>query len=273
MRGIQWLQSQNIQFSTITVLTETALDYPDDIWRFFRNLGVTSLAFNLEDIEGENRSSSLFAHTAPARVEAFFSRLLELRDHENSNIQIREVDCLLEVIPGRRREFRRMESVAASVINISWNGDVSTFSPELLGMKHKHFGDFVFGNVASATLDRLLGSPKLLAVANDIEAGVAQCRENCDYFCLCGGGAPSNKLFENGTFKSTETLACKLRIKSISNAVLEFLEHKHGVFQEPGNSVSARMDRLQLHRAGIQTAERKGPESAALPRTSTLDVA
>jgi uncharacterized protein len=245
LRGIQCLQSQNIQFSTISVLTEAALDYPDDIWGFFRDLGATSLAFNLEDVEGENCSSSLSAQTAPARVEAFFRRLLELRDHENPSVQIRELDCFLEGIQKWPREFRRMENVAPCVVNITWNGDVSTFSPELMGIKHKDYGDFVFGNVATATLDRLLADKKLLLVADDIEAGVAQCRKGCDYFSLCGGGAPSTKLFENGTFKSAETLACKLRIKSISNVVLDYLEHMHSVLQEAGSSISDRVDRLR----------------------------
>jgi uncharacterized protein len=257
LRGIQYLQARNIQFSTITVLPEMALDYPDDIWNFFRDLGVTSLAFNLEDVEGENHASSLSAQTAPARVEAFFRRLLELRDHENPNVQIRELDCFLSGIPDWRREFRRMENVAPCVINIAWNGDVSTFSPELMGMKHNYYGDFVFGNVATTTLDQLLADAKFLFVAKDIEAGVAKCRESCDYFCLCGGGTPSTKLFENGTFKSAETLACKLHIKSIGNVVLDFLEHKHSVLQEPGTSIPARVDRLRFHMAGNQNHNRQ----------------
>jgi uncharacterized protein len=272
LRGIQYLQSQNIHFSTITVLTEAALNYPDDIWRFFCDLGVTYLAFNLEDVEGENRYSSLSTKTSPARVEAFFRRLLELRDRENPSIQIRELDWFLDGIPEWPREFRRMESEALCVINISWNGDVSTFSPELMGMKHKRYGDFVFGNVATATLDRLLDDPKLRFVADDIEAGVAECRKNCDYFCLCGGGTPSTKLFENGTFKSAETLACKLRIKCISNVVLDFLEHQHCMLREQGTSISARVDGLRFHMAEIR-AEGKRPEPAAPPRISRLDVA
>lgn len=249
LRGIHHLQSHNIQFSTITVLTEAALDYPDEIWGFFRDIGATSLAFNLEEIEGENSTSSLSAQTAPARVEAFFRRLLELRDQENPSIKIREVDCFLEGIPDWRGEFRRMENVAPCVINVAWNGDVSTFSPELMGVKHTYYEDFVFGNVASDTLDDLLSDPKFLRVANDIDAGVALCREGCDHFYLCGGGAPSTKLSENGTFVSAETLACKLRIKSVGNAVLDFLEHKHSVLPKSAASISTRLDRLRLHMA------------------------
>ena len=44
----------------------------------------------------------------------------------------------------------------------------------------------------------------------DIDAGVAMCRERCEYFSVCGGGEPVNKLSENGTFVSTETTYCRL---------------------------------------------------------------
>jgi uncharacterized protein len=271
LRGIQHLRSRNVPFSTITVLTETALDYPDEIWNFLRHLGAESLAFNLEDVEGENRTSSLSGRTAPARVEAFFSRLLELRDRENPGIRIREVDCLLDGVPERRQEFRSMENVAPCVINIAWNGNVSTFSPELMGMKHQRYGDFVFGNVASTTLDSLLAGPKFLSVAEEIEAGVAECREICGYFDLCGGGAPSAKLFGNGTFRSSETLACKLRIKSISNAALHFWEHQYSFRPEPESSIPARVERLRFHLARVQPKKEKA--QVTVPRMPKLEIA
>ena len=37
------------------------------------------------------------------------------------------------------------------------------------------------------------------------DAGVELCRQECQYFSVCGGGEPVNKLSENGTFVSSET--------------------------------------------------------------------
>jgi uncharacterized protein len=59
----------------------------------------------------------------------------------------------------------------------------------------------------------------------DIEAGVAMCREGCEYFSVCGGGEPVNKLFENGTFVSTETAYCRLTKMRATDLVLDALEH------------------------------------------------
>jgi uncharacterized protein len=53
---------------------------------------------------------------------------------------------------------------------------------------------------------------------------VRLCRERCDYFPFCGGGAPANKYFENGTFASTETLFCRLHKKVCLDVALDLLE-------------------------------------------------
>jgi uncharacterized protein len=58
----------------------------------------------------------------------------------------------------------------------------------------------------------------------DINAGVELCKKKCEYFHVCGGGAPSNKLYENGSFNSTETLYCKFSIQQPIDIVLSYLE-------------------------------------------------
>jgi radical SAM protein with 4Fe4S-binding SPASM domain len=89
----------------------------------------------------------------------------------------------------------------------------STFSPELLGLKSVAYGDFVMGNVRHDDLASIASSARFQRISRDVEDGIAQCRAECEYFGLCGGGSPSNKYFENGTFASTGTLHCTLSKK------------------------------------------------------------
>jgi uncharacterized protein len=58
----------------------------------------------------------------------------------------------------------------------------------------------------------------------DIGAGVAMCREGCEYFSVCGGGEPVNKLAENGAFASTETTYCRMTKMRATDLVLDALE-------------------------------------------------
>jgi uncharacterized protein len=96
------------------------------------------------------------------------------------------------------------------MLNVDCHGNVSSFSPELLGLKHADYNDFIIGNINTDSLeDMRLGAP-MSAMLRDISAGVDACRESCEYFSVCGGGAPVNKLAENGSFRSTRTSFCSL---------------------------------------------------------------
>jgi uncharacterized protein len=59
------------------------------------------------------------------------------------------------------------------------------------------------------------------AMSRDIAAGVELCRRSCEYFSVCGGGAPVNKLFENGSFDSARTSFCDLTQKVPIDLILE----------------------------------------------------
>jgi uncharacterized protein len=58
----------------------------------------------------------------------------------------------------------------------------------------------------------------------DIDAGVELCRERCEYFSICGGGEPVNKLAENGSFVSTETTYCRMSKMRATDLVLDLIE-------------------------------------------------
>ncbi len=58
----------------------------------------------------------------------------------------------------------------------------------------------------------------------DIGAGVELCRQHCEYFSICGGGEPVNKLAENGTFISTETTFCRMTKMRATDLVLDLLD-------------------------------------------------
>ena len=110
------------------------------------------------------------------------------------------------------------------MLNVDWTGNVATFSPELLGLKNAEYGDFILGNVNRDKLTELPQRPVFLKMLADIDAGVALCRERCEYFSVCGGGEPINKLSENGSFISTETAYCRMTRMRATDLVLELLD-------------------------------------------------
>jgi uncharacterized protein len=72
----------------------------------------------------------------------------------------------------------------------------------------------------SDSMEQLRDSSSLAAMRRDIDAGVDACRTACEYFSVCGGGAPINKLSENGSFRSAQTTFCSLIQMAAADVVM-----------------------------------------------------
>lgn len=228
MRGVELLQQNNIQPTILMVLTDDALDYPDEIWQFFAQHNLTHIGFNLEEINGAHTHSSLQSQVSTEKYKRFFTRLLELHTSAAEPLFIREVDTLLNRIRFLSRPVQSMENTPMEMLSFDHQGNVSTFASELLTMSHPHLGNFHIGNVYERTLEEMRASTKLAQINAEIQAGIQKCRKECDYFAFCGGGSPVNKLSEHGTFACTETMHCKLKIKTALDAALAYLDPLDG---------------------------------------------
>jgi uncharacterized protein len=124
---------------------------------------------------------------------------------------VREVDGMLpRVFRPNGSSMMNSQVEPFGMMNVDCHGNVSSFSPELLGLKSADYADFIVGNINCHSLEDMLASTPMQVMIRDIAAGVAACRSGCEYFSVCGGGAPVNKLAENGSFRSTRTSFCGL---------------------------------------------------------------
>jgi uncharacterized protein len=146
---------------------------------------------------------------------------------------VRELDRVINLIKYTSkyadRKVEAQENEPLAILNFDYEGNISTFSPELLAMTHPHYGNFTFTNVFEGTLEDMLTAQKFVDMNTQIRRGVSRCRESCQYFTFCGGGAPSNKLWENNAFDSTETMRCRLSKQATVDAVLDYLEGKYAL--------------------------------------------
>ena len=227
MRGIKLLQNNQIPFSVIAVLSDISLNYPDEIFDFFLENNIRYVGFNIEEIEGTNRSSSLQNNGVDERYRNFMQRFYGRVKEAETLLQVREFDDLYSLIC-QKYSFQG-QFTPFTMINIAHNGDFSTFSPELLSMKSDVYGDFILGNITRHDLRSIDQTDKFKTLDRDIQAGVKMCQKTCPYFSLCGGGAPANKYYENGTFRSAETMYCRYTKKIIADIILEDLEKQLGI--------------------------------------------
>jgi uncharacterized protein len=225
MRGIRVLQDNAFPFHVITVLTRESLRCARQLFEFYVASGFTQIAFNVEEIEGDHISSSLQGADVDDEIRSFFRQFLDLVEQRSAKLEVRDfVGALAGIANPAIMDYGNPMAQALRTVSIGVNGEISTFSPELLGNASARHGGFVFGNVHDHALADILTHPKFQAVNAEIERGLQRCRGTCDYFDICLGGSPVNKLFENGSFDSTETLFCRLTKKAVIDVVLERVE-------------------------------------------------
>ena len=227
MNGINLLKKHNIEFTVIAVLTKYSLNFPEEIYHFFKDLGVKELGFNVDEEEGVYTKSSLDSSTE-IKFKEFWKKIFELQLNIDNYIRIREIHGFTQTLLGNNFTSDNYSygpmTHPMSILSIDTNGNFSTFSPELLGMKNDDYKDFNFGNVLTDSFRSIDKNEKFKSVYNDIVDGIKKCHDSCDYFSFCGGGAPSNKLYENGTFNSTETKYCRFSKKLLVDVFLDKIE-------------------------------------------------
>src|ERR1044072_3993004 len=201
MKGIGFLRKNDIPYHAIAVVTEQSPAYPEELFTFFQQNGFYNLGLNIEEIEGITSSSSLQDDDLlEDKFHRFWKRIFDLYKDSDQKMKIREFDHLLRSIfrfP-KVKDIRKLEpnshQVAPfAIITMDTDGNFSTFSPELLGQVSPEFNNFVFENIKDGGFMKAPNKSIFKAAKRDIKQGVKKGRDPCQYFYLCGGGAPSNK--------------------------------------------------------------------------------
>ena len=231
VRGMARLRAHGIAFHAIAVVTAATFAHADAFVDFFEQQGVQDLGCNFDEAEGLHLRSSLAGQEAAHA--AFVERLLERSIASEGRLRVREIATALQLVKAplpisawRGEAFPDNAQVLPfALVTVGHNGDFSTFSPELLGQPSAAFGDFILGNVERESYLEAARSPQFARLWQAVMSGTRACAQTCSHFGFCGGGAPANKLYENGDLASTETLYCRTMVKRPFDAVLRRLEH------------------------------------------------
>lgn len=222
MRGVGKLRQFGIGFDAICVLSAHSLDRAEEIYEFFASLGASTIGFNVDEIEGTNLTSSMESERFFERLSAFWDTMLRLH-FERRAFRLREADGLVELLRyGKiREEGGNQQLDPFSIVTVGVDGSVGTFSPELLGQRNSRYCDFSIGNIFTDSFTDMVRGERMRTMQAEIEAGIQRCASTCSYFELCGGGAPSNKISEHGTFDVAETRYCRATKVVIIDSLLK----------------------------------------------------
>jgi uncharacterized protein len=156
LRGIGVLRQSGIAFDVICVLTSHSLDCAEEIYEFFASIGASTVGFNVDEIEGTNRSSSMDGERFFEKLSTFWDTMLQLHFRRRA-FRLREADSLVESLRhgGVRSEGGNQQLDPFAIVTIGVDGSVGTFSPELLGQRNLRFGDFSIGNICAESFSEI----------------------------------------------------------------------------------------------------------------------
>lgn len=217
-RRLGLFASHGVEFDVISVITPVTLEHADEYLGYMAALKPRSLGINVEESEGPNQSSAAREATFEERFRDFARRLAAWS--ADAGIPVRELASIHYLVRNHMPGFGNSQNVPGAILTVTADGTLSTFSPELAGQGHPALRSLPIGNVMDPDILDNLGRCGSGQIADSIRSGVARCRAECEYFMFCGGGAPANKLYENGTFASTATLHCRTTVMSFAEAYL-----------------------------------------------------
>lgn len=227
MKGVELLKTNGIELASISVITDYTLDHVEEFYQFFKENKFVRLAINIDENESIHTTSS-FNNLSPElinRYKNFMSKLYDLWIQDHRSIKIREFEDMLSFIVFKKSSDENviaMDATAFSIITISKTGDINTFSPEMAGGTAANSKEFIIGNVLEInSFDDLIENPNFRKQLTSIGKGINNCANVCEYFELCGGGSPTNKYYETGSFEATETMHCKLTKQALTDVVLD----------------------------------------------------
>jgi uncharacterized protein len=202
------------------------------MFEFFLERDLLDIGFNIEEIDGINTNSSLARKEIAELYAGFLRHFLHRNADANFPIRLREAEHVAALLlKGELPSNSQTE--AGQIVSVDVSGNVSTFSPELLGLRNEQFADFIIGNVFTSSLAEMLGDTVALSLGQEISHGVANCRATCDVFSFCKGGAPANKYCETGSFRASETMHCALTVKATLRECIEVIYQSLAHQQSP----------------------------------------
>jgi uncharacterized protein len=220
--GVRRLRDAGYPFHILSVLGRASLEMPEEMLAFYLSEGIDHVCFNVEESEGDYVSDLFQGAELRQRYEAFLRTFWHLARADGRVKFVREIDhALPRVFRPEGVRARNIQVEPLGMINVDSHGNISSFSPELLGYKNADYGDFLLGNINRQSLAEIYQASVDSALLRDITIGTEACRAHCEYFSVCGGGAPVNKFFENGRFDSTTTSFCTLTQMVPTDLILE----------------------------------------------------
>ena len=208
MSGIELLQKHGVEFNTLSVINDYNVDYPLEIYNFFKEIGSTYMQFSpIVEQMSKTRTDGLKllppegsddAVLAPWTVSAkkfgeFYITIFdEWVKNDVGKFYVQLFDATLAGTTGNMPGVCIFGETCGHATVMEFNGDV-------YACDHYVFPEYKIGNIKTHTVYEMVFSPKQLRFGADKRDTLpTQCRQ-CEFKKVCNGECPKNRIIKTKT--------------------------------------------------------------------------
>jgi uncharacterized protein len=195
MAGVECMKKHGVEFNALCVLSQSNVDKPKEIYRFFKSIGIDYLQFiplSEFDAAGGRQPFTI----TPEQYGRFMCEIFDLWWPERRKVRIRYFDNLAEALAGQVPGNCTMHDSCDSYVVVEYNGDIY---PCDFFVEKK----WKMGNVNVDTWPEIARRFKRQQFAANKSIPHPDC-EACEYFYLCQGGCPKHRKDPRGRFEDPD---------------------------------------------------------------------
>ncbi|MCC7234487.1 MAG: anaerobic sulfatase maturase [Bryobacterales bacterium] len=195
MRGLETLQRGKAEFNILCVLSQSNVEQPREIYRFFRGLGIDNIQYiPLSEFDAEGRP--LPETITPSQYGRFLVETFDLWWPERRTVRIRCFDNLAEGVAGMKPGACTMHKSCDSYVVVEYNGDIypCDFFVE---------GGWRLGNLITDSWPEVARRAQRMEFASKKAVPHPAC-EQCQWRSLCHGGCPKFRVGRRGDFSDLD---------------------------------------------------------------------
>jgi uncharacterized protein len=188
MRGYSLLRQQGITPDILCVVNAHNVQYPTEVYRFFKELGAQYIGF-LPLVEPQPKAEKgVSRESVPAEAFGKFLCVIfdEWQNHDIGSVKVQIFEETAKTALDQEHELCIFRDICGDVPVLEHNGDF--FSCD-------HFIDAVhhLGNIRNRPLVDLLQSRKQIAFGQNKSAGLPRYCRDCEVLPMCHGECPKNR--------------------------------------------------------------------------------
>jgi uncharacterized protein len=189
------LQKNNLEFNILCVLSQANADRPQELYRFYRSLGIGHLQF-IPLAEFDQQGNPLPFAISPEQYGRFLCELFDLWWPDRRKVRIRLFDNIAEALAGQKPGNCTMHEACDSYVVVEYNGDV--YPCDFFVESSWKLGNITLDSwpeIARRTRRHTFASTKTLARP--------ECQA-CQYRSICHGGCPKLRHGPHGGFEDLD---------------------------------------------------------------------